>query len=120
MRADVLVGPSPWLVDRLGHAVAGELWTKIPEALGTAISRAINARPASQTSTDRLLANPRWPLPYEELVVYLGALDGARVVTAPRSVYQLVLVRGHVIVPWCYGQSGALSMGDARPGRSFG
>jgi len=120
MRADVLVGPSPWVVERLGPSLAGELWTKIPEALGTAISRAINARPAASTATDRLLANPRWSLPYEELAVYLGSLAGATVVSLTRCVYRIVVVRGHIVVPWCYGQTGVLSMSDARPGRSFG
>jgi hypothetical protein len=120
MRADVLVGPSPWVTERLGPRAAGELWTKIPEALSTAIARAVNIRSSSPTITDRLLANPRWPLPYEELVVYLGNLPGAEVVRLPRCVYQLVVIDGNVVVPWCYGQSGAVSMRDARPGRSFG
>src|SRR3712207_8778725 len=76
MRADVLVGPSPWVKERFGAQAAGELWTRIPEALNTAIARAVHSRPHEQQATDRLLVSPRWPLPYEELVVYLGDLPG--------------------------------------------
>jgi hypothetical protein len=120
MRADVLVGPSPWVVERFGERVAGELWTRVPEALRTAIDRAANARPHVSYATDRLLANPRWPVPYEELVVYLRNLPGAEVIAPRGSAYQLVAFRGQVVVPWCYGQSGAVSMRDVEPAGSFG
>jgi hypothetical protein len=30
------------------------------------------------------------------------------------------VINGHVVVPWCYGQSARMSMKDANPGRSFG
>jgi hypothetical protein len=120
MRADVLVGPSPWVVEQFGAKVAAELWTRVPEALNTAISREVNAHPSTPQSTERLLANPRWALPYEELVLCLGGLKGAEVVSVPRSVYQLVVIRGHVLLPWCYGQSARTSMRDAQVGRSFG
>src|SRR5919107_1941319 len=98
MRPDVLVGPSSWVVEEFGDKVAAELWTRVPEALSTAIDREINAHPAPAQATERVLANPRWPLPYDQLVV----------------------INGHVIVPWCYGQSARASMRDAEVGRSFG
>ena len=120
MRPDVLVGPSSWVVERFGDKVAAELWTRVPEALSTAIDREVNARSAMTQATERILANPRWPLPYEELVLFLGTLPGARIIGVPKSVYQLVLINGHVVVPWCYGQSAGVSMEDAHPGRSFG
>jgi hypothetical protein len=62
----------------------------------------------------------RWPLPYEELVLFLGTLPGAEIISVPKSVYQLVVIHGHVVVPWCYGQSARDSMLDAPVGRSFG
>jgi hypothetical protein len=120
MRPDVLVGPSEWVVEQFGDKVAAELWTRVPEALSTAIDREVNARPAMTQATERILANPRWPLPYEELVLFLGTLPGAKIISVPKSVYQLVVINGHVVVPWCYGQSAGLSMEDVRPGRSFG
>jgi hypothetical protein len=120
MRPDVLVGPSSWVVEQFGDKVAAELWTRVPEALSTAIDREVNARPAMTQATERILANPRWPLPYEELVLFLGTLPGAEIISVPKSVYQLVVINGHVVVPWCYGQSAGLSMEDVRPGRSFG
>ncbi|GAB1645257.1 hypothetical protein [Krasilnikovia sp. MM14-A1259] len=120
MRPDVLVGPSEWVVEQFGDKVAGELWTRVPEALSTAIEREVNARPATAQAAERVLANPRWPLPYEELVLFLGTLPGAEIISVPKSVYQLVLINGHVLVPWCYGQSARVSMGDAEVGRSFG
>src|ERR687890_2387764 len=120
MRPDVLVGPSEWVVEQFGDKVAAELWTRVPEALSTAIDREINARPATAQATERILANPRWPLPYEELVLFLGTLPGAEIISVPRSVYQLVVINGHVVVPWCYGQSARVSMRDAEVGRSFG
>ena len=120
MRADVLVGPSAWVVEQFGAKVAAELWTRVPEALSTAIDREVNAHPSTTQSTERLLANPRWPLPYEELVLFLGNLPGAEVISVPKSVYQLVVIRGHVLLPWCYGQSARESMRDVSVGRSFG
>lgn len=119
MRPDVLVGPAPWVIGKVGTTLAGELWTRIPEALRTAIARAVNAHPHARPTIDRLFANPHWMLPYEELVLGLGKLDGAAVVSSPRSGYQLVVLRGQVIVPWCYGASGAISMREAGPGRPF-
>jgi hypothetical protein len=120
MRTDVLAGPSPWAVDRLGAGVATRLWTAIPKALGSAVARAVNAPGASRMTTDHAFADARWPLPYEELATHLQGIDGAVLVHPPRTSYQLVLVRNHVVLPWCYGRTGAISMRDARPGRSFG
>ena len=120
MRPDVLVGPSEWVVEQFGVKIAAELWTRVPEALSTAIDREVNAHPAMTQTTERVLANPRWPLPYEELVLFLGTLPGAEIISVPRSVYQLVVIHGHVVVPWCYGQSADQSMRDAEVGRSFG
>jgi len=108
------------VVEQFGDKVAAELWTRVPEALSTAIDREVNAHPALTTTTERVLANPRWPLPYEELVLFLGTLPGADIISVPRSVYQLVVINGHVVVPWCYGQSARMSMADAEVGRSFG
>ena len=119
MRPDVLVGPSEWVVEQFGDKVAAELWTRVPEALSTAIEREVNAHPTTAQATERVLANPRWPLPYEELVLFLGTLPGAEIISVPRSVYQLVVINGHVVVPWCYGQSARTSMRDAEVGRSF-
>src|SRR3954453_8872993 len=120
MRPDVLVGPSEWVVEQFGDKVAGELWTRVPEALSTAIDREVNAHPAMTQTQERVLANPRWPLPYEELVLFLGALPGAEIICVPKSVYQLVVINGRVVVPWCYGQSALTSMRDSEVGRSFG
>ena len=120
MRPDVLIGPSPWVVEQFGEKVAVELWTRVPEALSTAIDREINTHPATAQAAERVLANPRWPLPYEELVLFLGTLPGAEIISVPKSVYQLVVINGNVIVPWCYGQSARMSMRDAEVGRSFG
>src|SRR5215212_6784028 len=103
MRADVLVGPSSWVCERFGARVAGELCSRIPEALRTAIARAVHSRPHEQQAVGRMLVNPRWPLPYEELVVYLGDLTGVEVVNRKGPVYQLVVVNGQVLLPWCYG-----------------
>lgn len=120
MRADVLIGPSPWMVDRLGGAVADEVWTRIPEALSAAIRRTATARDSSRMSSDHVFANPRWATQYEELAARLWSLDGSAVVRSPHGAYQLVVLNGHVIVPWCYGPSGAVGMQDVRPTRSFG
>lgn len=120
MRPDVLVGPSEWVVEQFGDKVAAEVWTRVPEALSTAIEREVSAHPSMTQITERVLVNPRWPLPYEELVLFLGTLPGAEIISVPRSVYQLVVINGHVVVPWCYGQSARDSMRDAPVGRSFG
>ena len=108
------------MVEQFGSKVAAEIWTRVPEALSTAIEREVNAHSAPTQTTERILANPRWPLPYEELVLFLGTLPGAEIISVPKSVYQLVVINGHVVVPWCYGQSARTSMRDAEVGRSFG
>src|SRR4029078_478692 len=120
MRPDVLVGPSEWVVEQFGDEVAAELWTRVPEALSTAIDREDTPHPAMTTTTERVLANPRWPLPYEELVLFLGTLPGAEIVSVPKSVYQLAVINGHVVVPWCSGQSARDSMWRARVDRPCG
>jgi len=120
MRPDVLIGPSPWMVEQFGDKVAAELWTRVPEALSTAIDREVSSHPVTAQAAERVLANPRWPLPYEELVLFLGTLPGAEIISVPKSVYQLIVINGHVVVPWCYGQSARTSMGEAEIGRSFG
>jgi hypothetical protein len=108
------------MVEQFGDKVAAELWTRVPEALSTAIDREVNAHPATAQTTERVLTNPRWPLPYEELVLFLGTLPGAEIICVPKSVYQLIVINGHVVVPWCFGQSARTSMRDAEVGRSFG
>jgi hypothetical protein len=108
------------VVEQFGDKVAAELWTRIPEALNTAIDREVHAHPATAQTAERVFANPRWALPYEELVLFLGTLPGAEIISVPKSVYQLVVLNAHVVVPWCYGQSARLSMRDAEVGRSFG
>lgn len=108
------------MVERFGSTVAAELWTRVPEALSTAINREVNARTATMQSAERVLANPRWALPYEELALCLGEFEGAEVVSVPHSVYRLVVIRGQVLVPWCYGQTAGVAMRDAQVGRSFG
>jgi len=108
------------MVEQFGDKVAAELWTRVPEALSTAIDREVNAHPTTASTTERVLANPRWPLPYEELVLFLGTLPGAEIICVPKSVYQLIVINGHVVVPWCFGQSASASMRDAEVGRSFG
>src|SRR4051794_13949907 len=120
MRPEVLVGPSEREVEQFGDKVAGVLWTRVPEALSTAIDREVNVNHAMTKTTERVLANSRWPLPYEELVLFLGTLPGAEIISVPKSVYQLVVINGHVVVPWCYGQSARMSMRDAEVDRSFG
>jgi hypothetical protein len=54
------------------------------------------------------------------LVLFLGTLPGAEIISVPKSVYQLVVINGHVVVPWCFGQSARDSMQNARVDRSFG
>jgi hypothetical protein len=108
------------VVEQFGDKVAAELWTRVPEALSSAIDREVNSHHTATRATERTLADPRWPLPYEELVIVLGNLPGAQVVNVPRSVYQLVMLNGRVLLPWCYGHSARLAMRDAPVGRSFG
>lgn len=118
MRANVLTGPAPWAVDRLGFAIAAQLWERLPSALAAAVGRAANAREASRTA-DQAFADARWPVQYEELSSHLRAIEGVSLARAPRAAHQLVVVRDQVILPWCYGRTGAVSMRDVRPSRSL-
>lgn len=119
MRADVLTIPAPWAVDRFGFAVAAELWVRIPTALAAAIGRAVSARRASRLADADAVDDPRWPVPYEELGAHLRNVDGAAIARAPRTRYPVVVVRNHVLLPWCYGPTGAVSMRDVPPGGSL-
>ncbi|HEX8629254.1 MAG TPA: hypothetical protein VF755_13905 [Catenuloplanes sp.] len=120
MRADVLTGPAPWAVDRFGFTIAAELWVRIPAALAAATRRAATVRRAARTAAADAVSDPRWPAPYEELGAHLRGVPDASITRSPRARYQLVVVRNHVVLPWCYGATGAVSMRDARPGGSFG
>ena len=57
MRPDVLVGPSDWLVEQFGDKIADELWTRVPEALSTAIDREVLGFVASALMYDELHIN---------------------------------------------------------------
>lgn len=120
MQVDVLTGPAPWAVDRFGFAIAAELWVRIPTALAAATGRAVTARRACRAGRADAVGDPRWSAPYEELGAHLRSLQGASIARSPRARYQLVVVRNHVVLPWCYGNTGAVSMRDARPDGSFG
>lgn len=120
MSAGVAAGPSAWAVRRFGEAVATHLWWEVPAALGAAVDRAVNAREASRMTTDHAFGNARWPLQYEELAGRLSRIDGAVLIRPPRVCYELVVIRQHVLLPWCYGRAGTVPMAQARLGRSFG
>lgn len=120
MRADVLTGPAPWVVDRLGFAAAAELWVRVPTAIAAAVSRAARGREAARPGAATALGEARWPLPYDELALHLRHLAATTVAGGPRNPYRITVVGGHLILPWCYGRTGAISMSDVRPGRSFG
>lgn len=120
MRTDVLTGPAPWAVDRLGSTAAAQLWMGIPTALATAVARVVKSPDVSPAVRRQALADERWPVPYEELCAHLHTVDGARLAAAARLPHPVVVVRDLVLLPWCYGPTGAISMRDAHPDRSLG
>lgn len=112
--------PSTWAIQRFGPTLAAQLWQRVPLALACTINRAQDAHDASQMTTNHAFGSARWPIQYEELARHLKDLDGAALVRLPRTFYHLVVVGGHLILPWYYASTAAIPMRDARPGRSFG
>lgn len=120
MPTDAMAQPAPWVVDRFGEDLAAEVWHRVPMALAAAVRRAMDAHVASQMSTYHAFGSARWPLQYEELVTHLQTLPSAIPIRPARAFYQLVIVGGHVLIPWCYGRQPGVDMRDVRPGRSLG
>ncbi len=112
--------PSAWAIERFGPALAGQLWHRVPCALACAVRRARDAHEASQMTTNHAFGSARWPIQYEELVNHLIDLDDAAAVRLPHTFYQLIVLKGHVILPWCYARTPDVRMRDARLGQSFG
>lgn len=111
--------PSDWAIDRFGEYLATELWQRVPMALGAAVSHAMDAQEASQMRTYHPFGSTRWGLVFEELVRHLHDLPGAKPIRAPRAFYQLVIVGGHVLLPWHFATT-SVDMRAVAPGRSFG
>jgi hypothetical protein len=117
--APVTNGPSPWAIDRFGPHLAVELWALVPQAIGAAVNRALDAHEASRMQTDHAFG-AGWSLPFEELVNHLQALDGVRLISPSRAFYQLVLVRGQVLLPWRYADGEGVSIEDSHAVRRLG
>lgn len=93
--------PSAWALHHFG-AQAEQVWRLVPLAVATTVGRALDAHRASAMATDHAFGNARWVLQYEELVNHLQHLPDARVLRAPNTFYQLVIVNDHLLLPWCY------------------
>jgi hypothetical protein len=117
--APVTNGPSRWAIDRFGPHLAAELWSLVPQAIGAAVNRALDAHEASRMQTDHAFG-AGWSLPFEELVNHLQSVDGARLVNPPRAFYRLVVVGGHVLLPWRYADEAGVSIEDSRAVRRLG
>jgi hypothetical protein len=117
--AQVTNGPSRWAIDRFGPHLAGELWALVPQAIGAAVNRALDAHEASRMQTDHAFG-AGWSLPFEELVNHLQSIDEVRLVSPARAFYQLVLVRGYVLLPWRYADDANVSIEDSRAVRRIG
>jgi hypothetical protein len=112
--SSVLSRPSRWSIDRFGEQVAAQLWTLVPRAIAAAVHRALDAHQAAQMLTDHAFGSG-WPLPFEELVNHLESVDGATVVNPPpRTFNRLVVVGGHVLLPWRYADLAGVSVEDTR------
>ena len=101
MDKETSYAPSVWARRRFG-ANAEQVGRRVPQALGAAVNRALDAHQASKMSTDHAFGNARWPLQYEELVNHLHDLPDTIIVRAPHTFYQLVVVNGQLLLPWYY------------------
>lgn len=93
--------PSEWAVRRFG-ANAGQVWRRVPQALGATVNRALDAHTGARMTTDHAFGNARWPLQYEELVNHLRDLPHTTTVRAPHTFVELVIVNDHLLLPWYY------------------
>jgi hypothetical protein len=89
------------------------LWELIPQAMATAVNRQIDAHQASGLRSLHAYGGA-WPAQYEELVSYLGELDGVEVVRPTGSAVHLVVVNGILLVPFRYADDLATPLTDAR------
>lgn len=107
----VEVGPSEWAVQRFGERYAGQLWTLVPTALAAAVSRQIDTHQASGLRSLHAYGGA-WPVQYEELVDHVGGLDGVGVVRPSGLAVSLVVVNGHLLVPFRYADDLTTSLTD--------
>jgi hypothetical protein len=105
------VGPSEWAVQRFGERYAERLWTLIPTALAAAVSRQIDTHQASGLRSLHAYGGA-WPAQYEELVTHVGGLDGVEVVRPSGLAVHLVVVNGHLLVPFRYADDLTTSLTD--------
>jgi hypothetical protein len=106
-------GPSEWAVQRFGDRYAQSLWALVPTAMAAAVSRQIDTHQASGLRSLHAYGGA-WPAQYEELVNHVGGLDGVEVVRPAGSAVHLVVVNGHLLVPFRYADELTTPMTDPR------
>jgi hypothetical protein len=104
--------PSKWATERFGD-LADELVRLVRVALATAVGRQIDAHQAAGLRTLHAYGGA-WPAPYEELVNFLGHLDGVEVVRPAGSAVYMVVVNNILLAPFRYAEDLTTELTDQR------
>ncbi|MEE6259375.1 hypothetical protein [Plantactinospora sonchi] len=113
----VVEGPSSWAVERFGPSLAVELWKRVPAALRRAVERAMDARDASEMTTDHPFGSVRWLVQYEELLTHLQDLPETTSIHPPGAQFRITICAGHLLLPWCYASREDARLEQAVPNR---
>lgn len=108
-------GPSRWAITKFGKH-AETLWRVVPAAIGAAVERQMDTHAASRLRTLQAFGGA-WPARFEELVDRLQGLDGVEVVRPAGAPFELVVVNGHVLLPFRYAADLGTSHKDRRATR---
>jgi hypothetical protein len=112
-------GPSQWSIEKFGFAQAVALRKRVPAALKRAVERAMDARDASEMTSDHAFGSVRWLVQYEELHQRLRDLPDVPDLRPPGAQFRITVCAGHFLLPWHYSAKSDVEMARARPGRTF-
>ncbi|MGB2567647.1 hypothetical protein ACPFP2_04220 [Micromonospora citrea] len=110
-------GPSRWAIDKFGFANAVTLRKRIPAALQRTVERAMDAREASELTSDHAFGPVRWKVQYEELCAQLRGLSDVTELHPPGAQIRITLCAGQLLLPWHYSEKSDVEVQRVRPDR---
>ncbi|MGC5330602.1 hypothetical protein [Micromonospora sp. DT62] len=112
-------GPSQWSIEKFGFAQAVTLRKRVPAALKRAVERAMDAREASEMTSDHAFGSVRWLVQYEELHLHLRELPDVTDLRPAGAQFRITVCAGHLLLPWHYSTRSDLEIARVRPGRTL-
>ncbi|MFF0819211.1 hypothetical protein ACFYUR_02345 [Micromonospora haikouensis] len=112
-------GPSRWSIEKFGFAQAVALRKRVPAALKRAVERAMDAREASEMTSDHAFGSVRWLVQYEELHHHLRELPDVTDLRPPGAQFRITVCAGHLLLPWHYSTRSDADIARTRPERTL-